>query len=129
MEFFTDWHRPRKSHAGNREQVRISKNFISISRICVEKYFANQKFAKIGFDHIHNRVLIKPTSEEDEYGLKLHDREKSKSNFPYINAKQFIEEYGLAPPENKKSIQYDCKWDDANKWIVVDDIKNYGGMR
>lgn len=121
MEDFTEWYQPRRSSAGDLAQVRISRNFLSISRYCVKKFFKDKNYARIGFDTTNDRLIIKPTDENDRFGLKLHNKENA--NFAYLNAKQFITENRLEPQQGKKSIKYQCKWDNENEWIVVENLK------
>lgn len=121
MEKFTNWYAPRRSSAGDLAQIRISRNFVSISRYCVKKFFVDKNYARIGYDEINDRLIIKPTDANDEFGLKLHNRENA--NFAYFNAKQFIAENALEPRVGKKSTKHSCEWDDEYQWIVVENIK------
>jgi len=118
---FNEWHVPGRGSARNKSQVRISKNYISISRYCVKNYFGDYRSARIGYDSLNNRLIIKPTIEDDKLGFKLIGRDES--NFLYINAKYFVMEHNIAPQVGKKSEIYECEWDAEREWIEVKNIK------
>lgn len=118
---FNNWYVPGKGVAKNEVQVRISTNFISISRYCLNKYFVEKPKARVGYNSAENILIIMPTDENDELGLRLIGKETS--NFKYLNAKNFISSEGLAPPSNKKSIKHKCTWDEENKWLIAENVK------
>jgi len=121
---FEGWYEPGKGTAKNKAQIRISKNFLSISKFCIDNYFKHNKAARIGFDESQNRLIIMPTDETDKLGLKLIGR--TDSNFYYLNAKHFISDYKLQPKENIKSAKYECYWDEFKRWIIVENVKSKG---
>lgn len=118
---FNGWYVPRSGTSQNKAEIRISKNFISVSKYCIENYFKDKTRARVGYDKETNRLIIMPTDEGDKLGLGLVGKEDA--NYKYLNAKSFIEGSNLEPPAEKKSIKYDCEWDEENKWIIVNNVK------
>jgi hypothetical protein len=118
---FTDWYIPGRGTSPNKAQIRISRNLISLTRFTINTYFGEKKHARIGYDEERDILLIKPATEEDSLGLKLIGRDNS--NFIYINAKNFISDFKLMPEGKQKSKKYDCKWDENNECLIVENVK------
>ena len=118
---FDQWYVPGRGTSPNKAQIRISKYLISLSKYAIDTYFKEKRNARIGFDKEKNQLIIMPTNESDNFGLKLIGKEGS--NFYYLNAKNFIADFKLAPEPRKKSIKYDCIWDDENAWLIVESVK------
>lgn len=120
-EKFDGWYIPGRAGSKNRPEIRISKNYISISDFCIKEYFKNRDHARIGFDGENNKLIIMPIDKDDKYGLKLINNEES--NYAYLNAKNFIEYNKLKPKSGKRSERFDCKWDKNKNWIIVENVK------
>ena len=118
---FDGWYVPGSASSKNKEQVRISKNFISISIFCIKSYFKDKRHARLGYDGDNNQMIIMPTGSEDNLGLALTG--DADANFLYLNAKNFIAIEKLYPPEGKRSSKHECVWDEENQWLLVKDVK------
>ncbi len=118
---FDQWYVPGRGTSPNKAQVRISKNLITLSKYTIDEYFKDKQYARIGYDTENNRLMIMPTDELDSLGLKIIGKEES--NFYYLNAKNFIANFSLQPEPNKKSIKYDCVWDEENGYLIIENVK------
>lgn len=110
-----NWWKPWGRNTDKIRAVKIFINYISISKVCVDKYFNGSKFCCIGFNENNKTILIKPMKAENEYTLGL----KSTSNRTTytINLTGFIRLNNLYH-EGKDNV-YDCIWNDDKKWLEV----------
>ena len=109
------WHEPRKRSSSSEPRVVIAKKFISLNPPCIEKYFKDKDYVKIGHDKQGGKLIFVPVSKDDRQGLKVIANPHSLQR--YINAAKLFKNLSV---NLKERTEYRCTWDEANKGVIVD---------
>jgi hypothetical protein len=86
---------------------------IGINSAALEKYFDEIEYAALFFDNDKDILGIRPMETNRQGVYSLHRTEQS----AYLNAKAFIEEFGLSVSESES---YGCEWDSEAGILTVD---------
>lgn len=97
-------------------RVVILSELIKISKFCINKHFKNFIGVQLAYIEDQKRLFIKPTNE-DYYKFWS----KNDPNFKYLAVKKFIDTYKFKISK-KEHLNYDYKWDDVNKYLVVNNV-------
>lgn len=108
------FHIPRKKGQSSEPRVRISKRIISLNPACMEAYFRDKQYAKIGYDVDNKKMIFVPVSKKSE-GLKIVKNDKWEAH--YLNAGRLID---ILPFKSEVQGEYKCSWDESNKGIIID---------
>ncbi len=108
------FHVPRKRECSSEPRITISKKIVSLNPACIETYFKDKQYAKIGYDIDNKKMIFVPVSKKNE-GLKIVKNIKWETR--YLNASRLIDKL---PFKGEIQGEYNCSWDDANKGIVID---------
>jgi len=108
------YHIPRKREYSSDPRITISKRIISFNPACIETYFKDRQYVKIGYDVDSRKMIFIPSLKKNE-GLKIVKNEKWETR--YLNASRLIDKL---PFKNESEGEYKCYWDESNKGVVVD---------
>jgi hypothetical protein len=115
------WHQPRKRTPSSEPTISISQKFMSLNKACVDKYFKDAEYVKLGCDFDNKKLIVIPLEKGDTGGLKIIKNIHSVSE--YINAQGAFERFNLTDAEKKVLPQYQgeykCEWDSENKGIII----------
>lgn len=108
------FHIPRKKEQSSEPRITISKRIISLNPVCMETYFKDKQYARIGYDIENKKMIFVPVSKKNE-GLKIVKNDKWEAH--YLNAGRLIDKL---PFKNEAQGEYKCSWDENNKGIIID---------
>ncbi|MDP8260007.1 MAG: hypothetical protein P9L96_03265 [Candidatus Gygaella obscura] len=108
------FHIPRKKEQSSEPRIKISVRIISINPACIEKYFKDKQYAKVGYDVDNKKMIFVPVAKQNG-GLKIVKNAKWDSH--YLNASKLINKLSF---KDEVQGEYKCLWDDSNKGIVID---------